>query len=101
MGGPEDSFIVGDFFGRLGFCPDVAHFWKEVGFVELESGGLLVTGHLPLLDLLPPLLRSHGGSVPGKATVASLPWEINDQATFSQSFPELHFGQGWGLVCVT
>lgn len=42
--------------------------------MELESGGLPVTGYLPLLDLLLPLLRSHGGSLPGRAAVASVPW---------------------------
>lgn len=74
MGGPKGSLIVGDFFGRLIFCPVGAYFWKEVGFVELETGGLPVTGYLPLLDLLLPLLRSHGGSLPGRAAVASVPW---------------------------
>lgn len=88
MGGLEDSLVVEDVFGHLVFCPDVAHLWKEVGFVEVESGGLPVTGRLPLPDLLPPPLRSHGGSLPGEAAAAPVPWEINDQATFSQPFPE-------------
>jgi len=66
----RDSLVVEDFFGCFIFCSDVDHIWKEVGFVKLESGGLLVTGHLPLLDLLLPLLRSHGGGLPGGASVA-------------------------------
>lgn len=56
--------------------------------MKLESGGPLVTGHLPLLDPLLPVLGSHGGGLPGGASVASVSWEINDQATFSQPFPK-------------
>lgn len=47
-----DSLVIEDFFGCFIFCSDVDHIWKEVGFVKLESGDLLVTGHLSLLDLL-------------------------------------------------
>lgn len=93
--------VVEDFFGCFMLCSDGAHIWKEVGFVKLESGGLLVTGHLPFLDLFLPLLRSHGGGLPGGALVALMPWEINDQATFSQHFPQwtvtLWPGLGSGL----
>lgn len=56
--------------------------------MKLESGGLLVTGHLPLLDLFLPLLRAHAGGLPGGVSVALMPREISDQATFSQPFPK-------------
>ena len=38
--------------------------------MELGSGGLLVTEHLPLLGLLLPRLRSDSGGLPGGASVA-------------------------------
>lgn len=62
-----------------------------------------MTGHLPFLDLFLPLLRSRGGGLPGGALVALMPWEINDQATFSQHFPQwtVTLWPGWGLACVT
>lgn len=49
------------------FCPDVDGVWKGMGFVEFESGGLLVREHLPLL-----LLRSDAVACLG-ASVAVMP----------------------------
>lgn len=71
--------IVGGFIGQL--SSDVDHVWEEVSFVELE------TEHLPLLDLLPPLLRSDDDGLLGELCCFNARGH-NDQAALSQPVPQ-------------
>lgn len=76
--------------------PDVDRVWEKVGFVELESGGPLVAEHLPLPNLLLPLLISNGGGSLGELCCLNARGD-NDQATFSQPFPKRTTTQWPGL----